>query len=500
VHLGSLRRRAPLLLLLAYAGVLFGVLSFTSAGLFERDGYFHARFARTMPERGLSRAFPFTQLSTWRESFCDKELLYHAAMMPFTLATDEPLVGAQVFSLLLALGVLAALYLVLEANRARWPLYFVILSLSMGGLFLARLTMIRSHVLSMLLQLVGLHLLVARRPRALFALGFLYAWSYTVPAALVMTSALFVLGRWVSRGGLDLRSLLGAGLGVAAGLVIHPYTPLTLETFLTYIDVLRYGLVGREAAGVELGHEIYPLAPRVFWELYPTLAVLAPAALLVAALARRRVRSETWGVIAVALLWFGMTLASARFAEYSGLFVAAAWGLLVRDLLAGRPLGEALFPGRARLRAATVAVLVAGALGLHAYCLWYFVYYETHNPPRQFRGALAFMERHLEPAEVVLNLDWDDFPELYYDGQRQRYIWGLDPTYTLRYDREATMELEQYSQRKRPLSPSALRRLTGARYMVLRSYRARAYPGLLSGKVPVVYSDALAMVFALRGD
>ena len=63
-----------------YAAALFGGTAILQAGLFERDGYYHARLAQLLPERGLSRSFPWTQLSTWRDGYCDKEVLFHAAM------------------------------------------------------------------------------------------------------------------------------------------------------------------------------------------------------------------------------------------------------------------------------------------------------------------------------------------------------------------------------------------------------------------------------------
>lgn len=156
---GSLRKFALPLLLILYVACLFGATAWFQDGLFERDGYYHARFARMMPERGLSRHFPWTQISTWMDSFCDKEFLYHLAMMPFAQIGKEPIFGARLFACLLSMTVVVTLFCVLRANRARWPAFFAALPLAMGGLFIARLGMIRSHVLSMLLILLGVHFL-----------------------------------------------------------------------------------------------------------------------------------------------------------------------------------------------------------------------------------------------------------------------------------------------------------------------------------------------------
>ena len=98
------RSAAPAALLLYVLG-LYAATALLQDGLFERDGYYHARLAQLLPERGLSREFPWTQLSTWKEGYCDKEVLYHLAMAPLAQLGPEPILGARIFSVLLAVAV-----------------------------------------------------------------------------------------------------------------------------------------------------------------------------------------------------------------------------------------------------------------------------------------------------------------------------------------------------------------------------------------------------------
>jgi hypothetical protein len=494
----SLRKSALPLLLFLYVACLFGATALLQDGLFERDGYYHARFARMMPERGLSRHFPWTQISTWKDSFCDKEFLYHVAMMPFAQIGKEPIFGARLFVVLLSVAVMVTLYCVLRANRARWPSFFAALPLAMGGLFIARLGMIRSHVLSMLLVLLGVHFLLGRKWRALFVLGFVYAWSYTVPFVLLITAAPFVMGRWLGRGGLDWRSVVAAGAGSTLGLAIHPYSPITLESILTYVQVFRLGLQGVASSGFELGNEIYPYSLPVFFDIYPLVLITVP---LLAALAfawRRRLAPETVGAVLSSLLWFGMTMASARFVEYSVLLLAVALALLCRDACAA----ESDLPGRLlRNRTARLAIL-AGALGtlafFHVYSMKFYVVYQTKAaPPRFFQGASAWMARHLAPGETVINLFWDDFPELFYDGYRQYYLWGLDPTYTIRYDSERANVLERMRKGVQPLDGHVMEALFGSRYLILRASRSGGYPALRLPPFTEVFRDGSSVIFRI---
>ena len=492
------RLAAPAALLL-YVAALYAATSLLQDGLFERDGYYHARLAQLLPERGLSRSFPWTQLSTWRDGYCDKEVLFHVAMAPFAWVGDQPILGTRVFLVLLSTAVVAVLWWLLRAHRVPWPVFFAALPLASGGLFLARLGMIRSHVLSMALLLAGVHLLLERRWRALFWLGALYAWSYTVPFVLVMTAAPFVAGAWLGKGGLDWRSPLAALGGALLGLVVHPYSPLTLETFLTYVQIFRIGLAGTQGSGFELGNEIYPYPLPVFFNIYPLLLLSMPVLGAAVVLGWRRLTPEAKGATAACLFWAGMTMASARFVEYQVLLLALAAALVARDLWRGWPAASTWLGGAPwRSTAAAVAAL-ALLVGYHAWALSFYRSYQTRSAPRRFfDGAATWMAQHLAPGEAVINLYWDDFPDLFYSAPRQHYLWGLDPTYSIRFDEERARLLEQSRRQLIPLDGANLREAFGSSTLVLRASRAPRYPELHLPPFREVYRDGSAVVYRIE--
>lgn len=495
----------PAALVFLYMASVFGFLQSRPGGLTERDGYFHARLAQKLPERGLSRRFPWTQASTWKDRFWDKELLYHALMAPFARG-EEPVRGARVFAVLLSSAVFLAFYLFLRESGVRGALIFTLVLAGMGGPFLLRLSFIRPHVLSVLIFVTGLHALVRKNWKALGALGFLSAWSYSFPFVLPALAVPFAAGRWLGEdkgraSALDWRCPAAALAGALLGLIIHPYTPISLETVATYFEVLRLALLERALAPVEVGREFAPYSTRSFLLAYP----LMTAAVLGLGLAgwgtRKKLSPESLGLLAAASCAFVTTMVFARFVEYAAPLTAAAAAFAVRDALSGQ--------GYSRLRTWTgrrigaswllAFTLLAGLGAAHARSFAYALDMRRGNDPPRFRGASRWMAANLGPGELVANLWWDDFPDLFYDGHRQTYLVGLDPAYMLRHDRDKAVMLERMRTGRIPLDPARLVAAFGARYLILRTPNTRFYPQLISGFWKPVYHDNGGAIFALTG-
>ena len=210
-------------------------------------------------------------------------------------------------------------------------------------------------------------------------------------------------------------------------------------------------------------------------------------------------------VIIALLFWLAMTVAGPRFVEYSVLLLALATALVVRDLY---PHLEPWLNRRRGLAPALACVALAALLGFHLRSLGltlapfgfnsFYAYYQGEAaPPRRFQGVSTWMAANLAPGETVINLFWDDFPELFYDGYRQHYLWGLDPTYSLRDDRDVTLWLERQRTRVLPLNGPTLARVFHARYLVLRTARAADFPSLRQAPFREAYRDASAVLYAI---
>jgi hypothetical protein len=400
--------------------------------------------------------------------------------------------GVRYFSVLLSAAIFVTLFLVLRAQKVRWPLLFAMLPLCMGP-FLARAIMIRSHVLSISLLLIGMHFMLTRKWKLLGVLGFIYAWSYTFPFLLVMTAVPFIAGVFFVERKFD-RKLLAAATafaGVTLGLVIHPYSPLTFETFLTYIQVTLTG-ASKSTSAIELGNEIYPMTWRDFFLNIPLYTLVMASIAAIFARAFKSMKAETVGAACAALFWYLLSLHFERFMEYGVPLVVLALGLAVRDLTAA----EWKFVETKSLLLGAAAF--CGCLPFHLLTL--SLAWETvkDKPPARFRNAAAWMEQNLEPGETVAQLFWVEFPELYYSGYRQNYLWGLDPTYTVRDNPETAVLLEKMRVSGN-IHPEILAEKFHTRFLILGHAEAMKYGVFALANWEPVYADQYALIFALNG-
>ena len=515
-----------LALLISYFAVIFHGLLFMTGGVNERDGFYHARYSQMLPMRGLSRSLPWMQFTSWKDEFCDKDFLYHVYMAPFCTDANEPLAGAKIGTLVLAMGSLLALFAVLKRFRTPWPLFWVALMASGSGLLLVRMIMVRSHDLSILLMIVAFWAILERRRWACFSAAFVYAWSYSFPVAMLITAFGAEAGRnlllrtnpiaertpWRELGAHRIPLFVLAGL--AAGLVFHPYFPYSITSIWMILEITLFATVGGQ---IELGSEFRPIGFSDAFTISPgttgallvaiTLAILLRADLLKG----RKLSTMSAGAVAAAAGWTCGMFVFSRMIEYAGSISVIAAALTVRDALTKPEVSatEKIADTKERARMLALAALLVAAIAachdwstrlVRGYTVSQRQFYQSDEAfirGRYFDGAAKWMHENLTAKSVVLNFHWDDFPEIFYSAPEQYYVVGLDPTLMqYKYPDEA-FQLEQMRTGKAPLDFERLKYLFGTEYMIMRKYRAAKYEFLKSGAVRPVYSDAEAVIYKL---
>jgi len=145
----------------------------------------------------------------------------------------------------------------------------------------------------------------------------------------------------------------------------------------------------------------------------------------------------------LSLFFFALTLRSQRFIEYfipfTVLFIAYVLGSYMPNFSS---LKEDIHKNLLSLREVKnwLNVFVIGCFFLVtstfvvvniSLTLWYF---SAGWPQDEYKNAANWLKQNTPKQSTIFNMDWDNFPELFYYNTDNYYIVGMDPTFMYEYD------------------------------------------------------------------
>jgi hypothetical protein len=457
-----------------------------------------------LPEIGLPDTFPWLQYTIFADQFVSHHYGFHAYLVPWVYAshalTGDYIPGAR-WAMSFSFGLmLAACMALLRAIRVPWRGLWLMLLVMLPADFYIRHAYVRAIDLSLFCLLVGMWCLARRRYLWLAVVILLYTHLYLGSFFLVAIAGFhFVSGVFARRPRWDWRLFAWVVVGLAAGLITHPYFPEHLAFLKTQI----FGTGLTPSIGV--GREWYPYDDT--WK-FIALTGVPLGAFVVSMVVRLRLGPRLsrfdWTLLITNLFFLTLALKARRFIEYWPVFgVISAAGLAAPVL---RAWIQRLAPADADDRSVArlhgwrfsllMLVLVAAAGGMVAWAYqwrgqsetllaWWWVWlllaalYAVVRWPRRagsrqlvvcgllavillstwtviagpvlgtvrrwakgkYHGedlapAMAYLQEHAAEGDIVFTEDWDSFTAYFYYNHKVHYIYGLDPVFGLEHDPE----------------------------------------------------------------
>ena len=448
------------------------------------DAYYHVAIAERGPSVFCAKKFPALELSVWRDTFADKELLYHFALCGLVnvqkflgIPVHAPFHFPAVFFLIL---LIASLLFVMKKTGVAPPLYLpmTMLALAVSPNVMFRMLMLRPHILSIILMLVLCGFLCSGSYRlrltSVCILSLIYTWSYSNPQFIVIPVICFALAGLPSDGWKKSLLLPVCTLGcVLLGLLIHPQFPNSFIIWKVQSFNALFGpLLAKGAAGYRtLMPPLEMMSPGVIWNrnnlpmyafAYLNLLIFAR---LVYHLGWKKIPSYCYAFGALSLMFTVGTFMVLRTIEYAGpftgVFGAIVWSMALREKIFLPGTGKPERFGLVLTLAAFLLAGIAAAVNIS--------YSGKITTPADKLGS--WMERNLPEKELVVNLSWGDFPALYCSNRKQVFLWGMDPEFSIAADPKRTRRIESFLLRQQELTPRRFAHVTGARYAVVLAKR-----------------------------
>ncbi|HYP01859.1 MAG TPA: hypothetical protein VER76_16840, partial [Pyrinomonadaceae bacterium] len=240
-------------------GVVFWWLQFSTDAICcgDFDGYYHIGWSQQLWQGIRAHRLPqFTWLPLTTlnaRDYVDHHFLFHILQIPFTFFQDVR-TGAKISAWLFGTLAVFACYWMLVRYRIRYPLVWLVALLGCSAPFLFRMNMTKAMSVSVVLLVLGIHLLFQRKYLWLLPLAFFFTLTYDMFVLLGLVAAIWTVVLFWSERRIEWRPLLWVVVGVGAGTCINPYFPHNVRLLYAHI-VMKVTSNGFSTA---VGQEWYP--------------------------------------------------------------------------------------------------------------------------------------------------------------------------------------------------------------------------------------------------
>jgi hypothetical protein len=437
------------------------------------DGYYHIKWSSLLWENFRHGKWlpsfdwlPLTVLNP--NDYADHHFLFHLLQIPF-LWFFEPVTAAKVSTIFYSTLAIFSIYWMIYRYEIKHQLIWLAAILTCANAFYYRMNMGKAPPLTIIISVLGIHLLFQRKYVWLLPLMFAFVWTYSLfPLLLIAALIWTVIIAWNERR-FEWRPLAYTFAGMVLGNLINPYFPHNLNLFLEHF--LEKFKVGSDFV-VAVGGEWYPYSGMELLTNFPVAMLAMVIGYILFVPRGSKIPEKAAFFLAFVTILLAAQFRSKRFAEYfppfAVLFAAFSLQAFTMPAITGLPedFNRELEPyfDVDKLNAADVKwkiVRQAGVwtIGLALCALWVvnmvglnklgFDYgglmndIKTNESNDRYRRAMQWATgldatgaENIPKGDRIYNTNWDKFPKLFFFDTKHSYVYGLDPNYLYSADPE----------------------------------------------------------------
>jgi hypothetical protein len=499
------------------------------------DGYYHIKWSSLLWEN--FKQFKWLPTFEWLpltvlnpKDYADHHFLFHLLQIPF-LWFFEPVTAAKVAAVFYATLAIFSIYWMLYYYGVKHQLIWLAAIMVCSNAFYYRMNMAKAPPLTIIITVLGVHLLFQRRYVWLLPLMFAFVWTYSLFPLLLFAAIIWTMA-WNERR-FEWRPFAYTFAGMVLGNIINPYFPTNLYLFWEHL--MEKFKIGSDFV-VAVGGEWYPYNGMELLMNFP----IALAAMLIGYILfvprGGKLPEKAAFFLAFTTILLAAQFRSKRFAEYfppfAILFAAFAWSAFTepkavalpddfrRDLDpyldADKPSERDSWFDAARTAApwivgiALVVFWFYNLVGLHRFGFEEAGMIDnivSNEPGDKYRRAMRWATGldatgadNIPAGERIFNCTWDDFPKLFFYNTKHSYVYGLDPNYLYTQNPELYKLLKDITEGKTDDPAPLIREKFGANYIFAdaKENTDMIAKALESGWVEPIYEDDEARLFRIR--
>ncbi len=501
------------------------------------DGYYHIKWSSLLWENFKHGKWlptfewlPLTVLNP--KDYADHHFLFHLLQIPF-LWFFEPVTAAKVAAVFFSTLAIFSVYWMLFRYGVKHQLLWLVAIMTCSNAFFYRMNMAKAPPLTIIISVLGIHLLFQRKYVWLLPLMFAFVWTYSLFPLLWIAAIIWtVIIAWNERK-FEWQPLAYTTAGMVLGNVINPYFPNNIFLFVEHFT--EKFKIGSDFV-VAVGGEWYAYTGQELLMSFPVALIAMLLGYVLFVPRGGRLPEKAAFFLAFTTVLLTSQFRSKRFAEYfppfAILFLAFSWMAFKEskepklpdefmaeiDQYLDAPKLTERHEWLVAARQASVWVLgiVLGIFwmynltGLHS---WGFDVpgmidnIKSNEPGDKYRRAMQWAtgldeygDENIPKGELIFNCTWDDFPKLFFFDTKHAYVYGLDPNYLYSANPDLYTLLKDLTEGKTDDPAPKIRERFGANYIFADAKEnvdmiAKA---LESGWVETIYEDDEARLLKIR--
>jgi hypothetical protein len=501
------------------------------------DGYYHIKWSWLLWENfkhghwlPTFEWLPLTVLNP--RDYADHHFLFHLLQIPF-LWFFQPVTAAKVAAIFYSTLAIFSVYWMLFRYGVKHQLLWFAAIMTCANAFFYRMNMAKAPPLTIIITVLGIHLLFQRKYVWLLPLMFAFVWTYSLFPLLFFAALIWTIVIVWNERRFEWRPLAYTGIGMVLGNVINPYFPNNLYLFTEHFA--EKFKVGSDFV-VAVGGEWYPYSGMELLMNFPIALAAMVLGYILFVPKGKKLPEKAAFFLAFASMLVAAQFRSKRFAEYfppfAILFAAFSWNAFFAPKAAELPdefqrdidpYLDAPVPtqGEAWLHAARQAAPWVIGIALSIFWLYNLIGLHkfgfdepgmidnitSNEPADKYRRAMEWATaldatgaENIPKGEIIFNCTWDDFPKLFFYDTKHRYVYGLDPNYLYTQNPDLYKSLKDITEGKVDDPGPVIRDKFGAKYVFADAAENTDMiaKGLESGWFETIYEDDEARLFRIR--
>ena len=501
------------------------------------DGYYHIRWSSLLWENFKHGKWlptfewlPLTVLNP--QDYADHHFLFHLLQIPF-LWFFEPVMAAKVATVFYATFAVFSVYWLIYRYGIKHQLIWLAALLTCANAFYYRMNMGKAPPLTIIITVLGIHLLFQRKYIWLLPLMFAFVWTYSLFPLLWFAAIIWTVIIAVNERRFEWRPLAFTTAGMILGNVINPYFPDNLGLFFEHF-ITKFK-VGSDFA-VAVGGEWYPYDGKELMMNFPIALIAMFLGYVLFVPKNGKLPEKAAFFLAFTSILLAAQFRSKRFAEYfppfAILFAAFAWNAFTAPkavelpdefqreldpyLDVDKPTEKQAWMQAARASAVWIIGIalcvfwVYNLIGLHKFGFdepGMIDNISSNEPNDKYRRSMEWATGldetgadNIPKSELIFNCTWDDFPKLFFFNTKHRYVYGLDPNYLYSQNPELYKLLKDLTEGKIDDPAPVIRERFGAKYIFAdaKENTEMIAKALDSGWAEIIYEDDEARLLKIR--